>query len=294
MGTVVCMDTTTTDAAPGAVEIADRTTVMIGSRLVELVASPRPAALAALAACVDRWPAVPDAPTPELRVALGGDGCVLRAMQLSAVDGAVCFGGNCGHVGFLANPAAADADGGYRDFADGLEVRLGRVEVFDLAVLDVAVLDTSGESTQLYSVNDMSLWRAGAQAAKLTVSVNGVIRVEELVGDGLVVSTPAGSTGYNLSAGGPILPLGVPLLSLTPLNAYRPRRWPGAILADDTVVEVEVLTPADRPVSLAADQAVVHAAATVRVARAADRHVRLAFDPDHRLDERITAEQFAC
>lgn len=201
------MDTTPPQTAGGAVEIANRTTVRIDGRRVALVASPRPAAPAALAACLDRYDVDAGPEAPGLRVAFGGDGCVLRAMQLSAVDGAVCFGGNCGHVGFLANPAVPDDDGRYRSFADGLAERPEQATVFDLAVLVVVATTVDRTNHRLYAVNDMSLWRAGAQAAKLTVPVNDVTRVPELVGDGLVVSTPAGSPGYNYSAGGPVLPL---------------------------------------------------------------------------------------
>lgn len=137
------MDTTPPRTAGGAVEIANRTTVRIDGRRVALVAPPRPVAPAA---CLDRCDVDAGPEAPDLRVAFGGDGCVLRAMQLSAVDGAVCFGGNCGHVGFLANPAVPD-DGRYRSFADGLAERLEQATVFDLAVLVVVATTATGPAT---------------------------------------------------------------------------------------------------------------------------------------------------
>lgn len=278
-------------------DIAADLFAQVGGQLVQFVASPSAAARAVLQACERRWGRLPDPAgrAPDVRVALGGDGCVLRCLQMSVADGALCFGANCGTVGFLANPCLEDhpGSGSYEQCADGFAQRLAAAERFELAVLEVTAFDADGTRTVRYAVNDVALWRASPQASKLRICVNGTARMDELVGDGLLVATPAGSTGYNLSAKGPILPFGSSLLAMTPLNPYRPRRWPGAMLEDDAVIDLEVLYAAQRPVHLTADQQTLPAPERVRIARSKDCRARLAFDPEHRLDERVIAEQFA-
>ena len=142
------------------------------------------------------------------------------------------------------------------------------------------------------AINEVSLLRETRQTAKIQVTVNDKVRIDELVCDGVLVSTPAGSTAYNLSASGPILPLDSKLLALTPISAFRPRRWRGAILPDRYTIAFTVMEPQKRPVSAVADQKEVRDVAEVRVSVAQDRRLTLLFDPGHSLDERMIAEQF--
>jgi NAD+ kinase len=152
--------------------------------------------------------------------------------------------------------------------------------------------DTRGERHEGLAINEVSLFRETHQAAKLRISVDGQVRLEELSCDGVLVATPAGSTAYNLSAYGPILPINAPLLALTPISAFRPRRWRGALLPNRAVISIDVLEADKRPVSAVADNVETRNVARVRVAEA--RHVELLmmFDPGHNLDERILSEQF--
>ena len=158
--------------------------------------------------------------------------------------------------------------------------------------LEMHVVDQHGKKFCYYAINEVSLLRETRQTAKLEVKVNGKVRMAELAGDGVLVATPAGSTAYNLSANGPILPLGCNMLALTPISPFRPRRWKGAILPDSAEVEFRVREPEKRPVSVVADQKEIRDVKDVRIAAARDKDLTLLFDPGASLEERIFAEQF--
>ncbi len=257
---------------------------MAGARRA-LVASPTQAAQDAAAMLADAhdWVSVEDA---ELIVALGGDGFMLQtlhAMLERRKPVVPVFGMNLGTVGFLMNE--------WRQH--GLDARLERVKPFKVVPLAMTATTMGGESFALPAINEVSLLRETRQTAKLEVTVNDRIVLPELACDGILVATPAGSTAYNLSAQGPILPLGSNMLALTPISPFRPRRWRGAILPDKARITLRVLEPAKRPVSAVADQREIRDVACVEIAIDRTRELTLLFDPEHALDDRITMEQFA-
>jgi NAD+ kinase len=159
--------------------------------------------------------------------------------------------------------------------------------------LKVTTTSVSGESHEALAINEVSLLRESAQAAKLQISIDGRLRMEELVCDGVLLSTPAGSTAYNLSAHGPILPIDAALLALTPISAFRPRRWRGAILPEVAQVTITTLETSKRPVSAVADHAEFRNVSEVHIAQDRSHQLFMLFDADHSLDERILAEQFS-
>ena len=216
-------------------------------------------------------------------VALGGDGLMLQTLHRHAELGKPVYGMRLGTVGFLLNQFQPDQ----------LEARIEAANATVLAPLAMHATSESGASVSALAYNEVSLLRQTRQTAHLRVGVNGKLRLPELVCDGLLVATPAGSTAYNLSAHGPILPLGSQVLALTPLAPFRPRRWRGAILRSDSEIEVEILDADKRPVSVTADAHEVRDVARVRVREAREHAVTLLFDPDHNLEERILNEQFA-
>ena len=250
-----------------------------------LVASPTPPAQAAAAtlAGAAEWVDVQD--DPDLIVALGGDGFMLQTLHglLERRQVAPVFGMNLGTVGFLMNE--------WRPH--GLEDRLARAKPFVVTPLTMTATTIDGRVHQSPAINEVSLLRETRQTAKLEVTVNGRIVLPELACDGILAATPAGSTAYNLSAQGPILPLGSALVALTPISAFRPRRWRGAILPDKARIGIRVLDPAKRPVSAVADQREIRDVAEVQIAMDRARELTLLFDPEHALDDRITMEQFA-
>jgi NAD+ kinase len=215
-------------------------------------------------------------------IALGGDGFMLQTLH-AMLDGSrvvPVFGMNRGTIGFLMNDWRLDA----------LDERLARARAISINPLAVEV--TTSDGTVQQAINELSILRETRQAARLEVMVDGRVMLPELVSDGVLVSTPAGSTAYNLSAHGPILPLDSALLALTPISPFRPRRWRGAILPDRTRVAFRVLEADKRPVSAVADQREVRDVASVAVATDRSRALTLLFDPEHALDDRIVAEQF--
>ncbi len=218
----------------------------------------------------------------EAIVALGGDGLMLETLHRFIDRGTPIYGMNCGSVGFLMNE--------YRE--DGLPERLAQAEAVALHPLRMAAQTVDGQRLDALAINEVSLLREERQAAKLRLSVDGVVRLEELICDGVLVATPAGSTAYNLSAHGPIVPIGAPLLALTPISAFRPRRWPGALLPHRAVVAFEVLEAGKRPVSATADYTEVRDVARVEVREDRSVSLNLLFDPGHNLEERILLEQF--
>ena len=175
---------------------------------------------------------------------------------------------------------------------DNLIARLERAEISRIHPLSMLAEDANGKQHENLAINEVSLFRETHQAAKLRISVDGQVRLEELACDGVLVATPAGSTAYNLSAYGPILPINAPLLAVTPISAFRPRRWRGALLPNRAVIGIDVLEAGKRPVSAVADNVETRSVVKVRVCEA--RHVELfmMFDPGHSLDERILSEQF--
>ncbi len=216
-------------------------------------------------------------------VALGGDGSMLDTLHRHMGLGKPIYGMNCGSVGFLMNDYAEE----------DLPGRLERAQESTLHPLRMRAW-RRGESEPLtaLAVNEVSLLRESRQAAKLRIFVDGAERLPELICDGALVSTPAGSTAYNFSAHGPILPIGAALLALTPISAFRPRRWRGAVLPERAEVVFEVLEVEKRPVSAVADMTEVRDVARVEVRSAQEVTLRLLFDDGHGLDERILREQF--
>ncbi len=250
-------------------------------RRIAFVASPAPVAQAALADLSARYGQC-EPPGAEVIVALGGDGFMLNTLHsVQALDVPV-YGMNCGTVGFLMNTYASR----------GLSARLARAEEAVLNPLAMRAEAADGAVAQALAINEVSLLRAGPQAAKLRISIDGKVRLDELVCDGALVATPAGSTAYNYSAHGPILPIGADVLALTAVAAFRPRRWRGALLPKSAVVRFDVLEPDKRPVMADADSRSVRnvVAVTIR-SEPAVRH-RILFDPGHGLDERLIREQF--
>ncbi|MBU0555442.1 MAG: NAD kinase [Alphaproteobacteria bacterium] len=217
-------------------------------------------------------------------IALGGDGFMLQTLHalLESHRTVPVFGMNLGTVGFLMNE--------WRQ--DGLDQRLDKAKPFKVNPLRMHAVTVSGETVVLPAINEISLLRETRQTAWLEVSVNGRVVIQELVCDGALVATPAGSTAYNLSAHGPILPLDCGLVALTPISPFRPRRWRGAILPERSKIRLRVVDPVKRPVSAVADQREVRDVSQVEIAVDFAMPLTLLFDPEHTLDDRIAAEQF--
>lgn len=256
----------------------------LASRGIGLVSSHTEVAKAAEAMLRERY-SWADAKSAETLVALGGDGFMLQTLHEMLTSGRSrpVFGMNRGTVGFLMNDWRIDLLGD----------RIGSAKAICVAPLEMTARTVSGEVASNAAINEVSLLRETRQTAKIEVSVNGRVVIPELVCDGVLVATPAGSTAYNLSARGPILPLAAKLLALTPISPFRPRRWSGAILQDDTSIGFKVLEPEYRPVSAVADQVEVRDVAQVDIRLDRQRSLTLLFDPEHALDERIAMEQFA-
>jgi NAD+ kinase len=250
-----------------------------------LVASATPPAQAAAAQLADLgdWVEPEEA---DVVIALGGDGFMLQtlhAMLERRKPAVPVFGMNLGTVGFLMNE--------WRHH--GLEDRLSRAKPFKVTPLSMTATGIDGRTLTLPAINEVSLLRETRQTAKLEVTVNDRVVLAELACDGILVATPAGSTAYNLSAQGPILPLGSGMVALTPISPFRPRRWRGAILPDKARIGIRVLDPGKRPVSAVADQREIRDVAQVDICMDRARELTLLFDPEHALDDRITMEQFA-
>ncbi|MBY8827832.1 NAD kinase [Hephaestia mangrovi] len=249
-----------------------------------LLASPTPQAQAAAVDLRERYEWVPIAEA-ETVIALGGDGFMLQTLhaQLDRRTPVVpVFGMNLGTVGFLMNEWRSS----------GLEARLAATRPFKVTPLRMTATTVSGETHVIPAINEVSFLRETRQTAKLEVTLNERVVLPELACDGILVATPAGSTAYNLSAQGPILPLASSLLALTPISPFRPRRWRGAIVPDSARISIRVLDAAKRPVSAVADQREVREVAKVEIAIDRARDLTLLFDPEHALDDRITMEQF--
>ncbi len=249
---------------------------------IAFTASRRPEAQEALQRLSKKYGQCPEADA-EVIVALGGDGAMLDAMRRRFSDRKPVYGMNRGTVGFLMN----DFD------EEGLYERINKAAKATLMPLRMTATDVDGEHHERLAINEVSLFRETAQSAKLRIRVDGRERMSELTCDGIMVATPAGSTAYNLSAHGPILPIGANLLALTPVSAFRPRRWRGALLRHDAKVEFDIVEPNRRPVSAAADNQEVRDIARVTVTEDRSKPLTMLFDPGHALDERILREQFS-
>ncbi|HZW50852.1 MAG TPA: NAD kinase [Rudaea sp.] len=216
-------------------------------------------------------------------VALGGDGFMLRTLHRYLALNKPVFGMKLGTVGFLMNQFRPEE----------LPERLARAQSTPLRPLVMEAVSESGTTTTSLAFNEVSLLRQTKQAAHIRVSLNAAVKIDELMCDGVLVCTSAGSTAYNLSAHGPILPLGVDVLAMTPISPFRPRRWRGAILHAGTEVKFEILDPYKRPVSATADSNEVRDVVEVTIRESREKTVTLLFDPEHNLEDRILNEQFA-
>lgn len=215
-------------------------------------------------------------------VALGGDGLMLRALHDSISHKKPVFGMNRGSVGFLLN--------NYRE--ESLHERLEKAQRFTLNPLRMTVETMAGKTQTALAVNEVSVLRETRQTAKLKITVDGVTRLDELMCDGVIVATPAGSTAYNLSAHGPIIPLTAGVLALTPISAFRPRRWRGALLPQSCRVEIDVNEAQDRLVAAVADFTEIRDVKKIEVLQDTSVNLQLLFDPEMNLDERMLKEQF--
>jgi NAD+ kinase len=248
---------------------------------IAVVAAETEAAQAALEELRGRYPCV--APErAEIIIPLGGDGFMLETLHRFLSVGVPIYGMHRGSVGFLMNP--------YRP--DGLYERLAAAQPVVLHPLEMRTRDGNGDQCAL-AFNEVSLLRESRQAAKLRISVDGIVRIDELMADGILVATPVGSTAYNLSAHGPIIPLGAGVLALTPISAFRPRRWRGALLPHEARVRIDALETDKRPVSAVADFTEARDVVTVEINENRDIALTLLFDHDSNLEERVLKEQFA-
>jgi len=252
------------------------------TRRIAFVSSDMAPAREALERLCDRYGQVAMADA-DVIVALGGDGFMLQTLNASRALLRPVYGMNQGTVGFLMNDYAED----------DLQQRLERAEEAVLNPLRMRAVSVDGSVTEALAINEVSLLRQGPQAAKLRISIDGRERLAELVCDGALVATPAGSTAYNYSAHGPILPIGSDVLALTAMAAFRPRRWRGALLPRSALVRFDVLEPEKRPVMADADsRSSVRDVVSVEVSSDASISHRLLFDPGHGLEERLIGEQF--
>ncbi len=249
---------------------------------IAFLASPAPVAQEALRALTGRYgQTLPE--TADVIVALGGDGFMLQTLHATQALPAPVYGMNCGTIGFLMNEYAET----------GLTGRLAAAQEEVLNPLRMQAVTANGTHHEALAINEVSLLRAGPQAAKLRIYVDGKLRLPELVCDGALVATPAGSTAYNCSAHGPILPIGSDVLALTAMAAFRPRRWRGALLPKDAVVRFDVLDHDKRPVMADADSRSVENVVSVEIRSDPQISHRILFDPGHGLEERLFREQFA-
>ena len=223
-----------------------------------------------------------DVNTADVIVALGGDGFMLEALHTHMDKQVPIFGMHRGTVGFLMNQ--------YEE--QGLFERLNQAEEMVFHPLRMTAITEYGVSHDALAINEVSMLRQTRQAAKIKIYIDGRKRMSELICDGVLVCTPAGSSAYNLSVHGPVLPVGANVLALTPISAFRPRRWRGAILPHTAVVRFIILNPSKRPVSAVADRDEVRDVAEVTVREDRSISMRMLFDPEHNLEERIVAEQF--
>ncbi|MPY71545.1 MAG: NAD kinase [Alphaproteobacteria bacterium] len=248
---------------------------------IAFIAAQSPTARRALARLRTRYGNVaPD--RADVIVVLGGDGTMLETLHRFSDRNVPIYGMNRGTVGFLMNR--------YRETK--LHERLAAAQVVELRPLEMVTRSVDGSRSEAWCINEVALLRETRQAAKLRIRVDGKVRLKELICDGVLVSTPAGSTAYNLSAHGPIIPMGAELLALTPISGFRPRSWRGALLPARATVTIDILEPRKRPVSAVADYTEVRDVKQVRVRERRDMTLTVLFDKEHDLEERILNEQF--
>jgi NAD+ kinase len=248
---------------------------------IHLVASPNPEAQDALDQLATHYGNA-SAQDADVIVALGGDGHMLQSLHRFMSTGKPIYGMHRGTVGFLMNEFRSS----------DLPERLAKAQVTMIHPLLMRAHDEDAVTMEFHAFNEVSLFRQTYQAARLRILVDGEVRLPELVADGVLLATPAGSTAYNLSAQGPIIPINAPLMALTPISPFRPRRWRGALLPDVAHVRVEVLEPEKRPVAAVADHDEVRAVCSVDIQMDHGIAMQMLFDPGHSLDERILREQF--
>ena len=248
---------------------------------LSFLASSAPEALAAREELIGIYGDVPPEEA-DVIVALGGDGFMLQTLHGTMNSGKLVYGMNRGSIGFLMND--------YR--TEGLQDRICTAVENAFHPLRMTTANSDGTNSTALAINEVSLFRQSYQAAKLRVEVDGVVRLDELICDGLMVATPAGSTAYNLSAHGPILPLDAPLLAMTPVSAFRPRRWRGALLPNKVTVDIHILEAEKRPVNAVADNTEVKSVLHIRIAQSELTTARILSDPDRSWSDRILAEQF--
>jgi NAD+ kinase len=231
---------------------------------------------------LDRLYGCVDADEADVIVALGGDGFMLQTLHDFMGRGVPIYGMNFGSVGFLMNE--------YQE--ENLLERLGKAEVAHIHPLRMVARKNGGAEHTALAINEVSLLRETRQTAKLRIAIDGRVRMEELICDGIIVATAAGSTAYNLSAYGPIVPITAGLLALTPISAFRPRRWRGALLPHDARIVIDVLESKKRPVSAVADNVEIRDVSSISVKEERSIDIVMLFDEGHSLEERILAEQF--
>ena len=254
---------------------------LAGAPTVGFAAAETPEARRALERLSARYGATPPEQA-DIIVALGGDGFMLETLHAYLERQTPIFGMNCGSVGFLLNEFQED----------GLIERLMAAKPVKLHPLRMCAIRAGGEEVRALAINEVSLLRQTRQAAKIRITIDGVVRLEELICDGIMVATPAGSTAYNLSVHGPIIPLGAQLLALTPISSFRPRRWRGALLPHSAKITFEALEAPKRPISAVADFTEVREVSKVHIYEDRSVELTLLFDPEHNLEERILKEQF--
>jgi NAD+ kinase len=253
----------------------------VAPKKLSFLAASNDEAQEALAALESQYPSVPAAQA-DVIVALGGDGFMLQILHEQMHQGTPVYGMNRGSIGFMLNEYCLD----------GLNERLSNAVEACIRPLNMIATSVDGSVTEALAINEVSLLRETRQSAKIQISVDNKIRMEELICDGVLVATPAGSTAYNLSAHGPVIPIDTPLLALTPISAFRPRRWRGALLPHKATVRFDIIEPDKRPVSAVADHTEVRNIAHVTVAESIDTTITMLFDDGHSLEERIAREQF--
>ncbi len=248
---------------------------------ISFVADNSDVAQTALKSLKKRYDSVPEKNADTL-IVLGGDGFMLETMHKHMFDNVAFYGMNCGSIGFLLNKYQSE----------DLEIFLQKAKPVELHPLTMEAIDCEGNLTVSNAINEVSLFRETRQAAKIKVLVDGIARLDQLICDGILASTPAGSTAYNLSAHGPILPIESEITALTPISPFRPRRWKGALLPSSAKIVFEILENKKRPVLAAADFTEVRNVQKVSVYTNKKISLKILFDSEHNLEERILNEQF--